>query len=828
MKIIVLLLIAPFVLLGQNAAPQALGTDISGRPEIIKTGQTCVITALYSDVDGVEDLKTCFLRIGHPAQPLTMQYDMATNQASVWAGAQGTDYLSPVSVKRTDQEDGESVMLRWQFFLRPQWPLTSSGIDFQVYAEDLAGASDGWNSDGSSLAYAEADYGTTIIAHGYQLLATSPPDWVRSMGLAIGKRLGNARVRQLNPDTGEFELISGGTIGSGADWEEILIVDWADESDIDTRGFSEAAADAFVAACIRLQTENPTPHFLDRIHLIGHSRGAVIISEMAERLLTLHSAGATEDFRFDGKIAEHIILTFLDAHPIWGDAVANNVNVDWVNPGTEERDQVLVWEGIDLGEGYYQPTTSSPHYLNPDGMPVYAARNRNLDETITNDQGDKNQISHTEVHAWYHGTIDPEATDDQLAAMVREEQNNLARASGMRRLRKTAISIDRSLWYGDRIGLVEGFAHCEHGGSVAYVDSLTQLDPTAPQAPFYDYKGDALFDGNFTYSGADVTNGGFPAWEYQGGDGSGSIDNEQLTLTATTTGGNRSRTHNWFYISRQAEGIQFSSDVVTSGEASLQIRLDEDVLEAWTLNSIPGQDTLFAPLSEEQKGYAGRITVELTGSPSSAVKVVIDDIHLVFAENNLTLTAPNGGENWQAGSTQMVTWTKNGSFSMFNLRYSVNGGTDWLALKDSISGNETSCAWLIPDTPSEQCLVRITGFFDSDSLTDQSDEVFTISGASVLNGRAEGLPTKFTLFQNYPNPFNPKTVIHYQLPRSAFVNLSVFNTLGQKVQTLVNQKQEAGTYAVSFDASGLASGIYLYRVQTGTYISGVKKMIVLR
>ncbi len=828
MNFAILLLVIPLFVWGQNTAPQARGTDISGQPEIIKTGRTCVVSALYYDADGVDDLKTCYLRIDHPTRPLTMQYDMAAGQASVWAGSQGADYLSPVSVQRTDLEGGTGVKLKWQFFLRPQWPLTASGINFQVYAEDQAGAFDGWNTDGSSLAYAEAEYGTTIIAHGYQLLATSPPDWVRTMGLAIGNRLGNARVRQLNPDTGAFELISGGTIGSGADWEEILIMDWADESDIDTRGFSEAAADAFVAACIRLQTEHPSPHFLDRIHLIGHSRGAVIISEMAERLLTLRNAGATEDFRFNGNIAEHVTLTFLDAHPIWGDAVANNVNVDRVNPGTEERDQVLAWEGIDLGEEYYQPVSSSPHYLNPDGMPVYAAWNRNLDETITNDQGDKNQISHTEVHAWYHGTIDPEASDDQLAAMVREEENNLARAAGMQGLRKTAISIDRTLWYGDHLGLVEGFAHCEHGGRVAYVDSLTQLDPSVPQEPFYNYKNDALFDGDFSYSGADVTNGGFPAWEYQGGGGSGSIDDEQLTLTATTIGGNRSRTHNWFYVSRQADEIQFYCNVVTDGDATLQINLDTDVLASWALSSIPGENTLSAPLSDAQKGYTKRLTVELTGTPGSGVEVVVDDIHLVFPKNSVTLTVPNGGENWQTGTTQEIAWNKNGSFSGFKLYYSINSGTDWLMVADSISGSETSYLWTIPENPSENCLVRIKGYFDADSVLDQSDALFTISGVSALDGKAGEAPIKFALLQNYPNPFNPKTVIRYSLPAPAYVRLRVFNTLGQNVRTLIDQKQKAGAYAVSFDASELVSGVYLYRLEAGKYFWDVKKMVVLK
>jgi hypothetical protein len=75
------------------------------------------------------------------------------------------------------------------------------------------------------------------------------------------------------------------------------------------------------------------------------------------------------------------------------------------------------------------------------------------------------------------------------------------------------------------------------------------------------------------------------------------------------------------------------------------------------------------------------------------------------------------------------------------------------------------------------------------------------------------LPTQYTLFQNYPNPFNPKTVICYQMPVSSEVELSIYNTLGQKVATLVNFKQAAGTYNVEWDASGFATGIYIYQLK---------------
>ena len=88
-------------------------------------------------------------------------------------------------------------------------------------------------------------------------------------------------------------------------------------------------------------------------------------------------------------------------------------------------------------------------------------------------------------------------------------------------------------------------------------------------------------------------------------------------------------------------------------------------------------------------------------------------------------------------------------------------------------------------------------------------------------------PSAFALDQNYPNPFNPNTSIKYSIPVNGLVNLSVYNTLGEKVLTLVNQNMNAGSYEVKFDASHFTSGIYFYRLDAGTY-SSVKKMILLK
>ncbi|NBW94867.1 MAG: T9SS C-terminal target domain-containing protein, partial [Bacteroidetes bacterium] len=91
------------------------------------------------------------------------------------------------------------------------------------------------------------------------------------------------------------------------------------------------------------------------------------------------------------------------------------------------------------------------------------------------------------------------------------------------------------------------------------------------------------------------------------------------------------------------------------------------------------------------------------------------------------------------------------------------------------------------------------------------------------------LPVEFALEQNYPNPFNPTTSIAFTIPNATPVQLDVFNVLGQRVATLVNgQTMPAGQHTVSFDASDLTSGMYIYRLQAGTGFSQTRTMMLLK
>ncbi len=168
--------------------------------------------------------------------------------------------------------------------------------------------------------------------------------------------------------------------------------------------------------------------------------------------------------------------------------------------------------------------------------------------------------------------------------------------------------------------------------------------------------------------------------------------------------------------------------------------------------------------------------------------------------------------------------------------YDAASEADWLnAYFGSTPGDETmykSHSIDLHDTFSagETILVRFRLFSDSntngwgwaiDNLKIQEEPV--VSDVNDINA----LPTVFSLDQNYPNPFNPTTTIRFGIPNESNVVLKVYNTLGQEVTTLVNEALKPGYHLVNFNASNLASGVYLYRIEAGDFVE-VKKLVLLK
>ena len=145
---------------------------------------------------------------------------------------------------------------------------------------------------------------------------------------------------------------------------------------------------------------------------------------------------------------------------------------------------------------------------------------------------------------------------------------------------------------------------------------------------------------------------------------------------------------------------------------------------------------------------------------------------------------------------------------------SVDNGNNWV----QVDSNLTDLDILSLAVDNNGVLFAGTG----------SDGVFKTGNApTAVKNTKTNLPATYSLSQNYPNPFNPATIISYQLSAISNVTLKVYDILGREIKTLVNQRQNAGTYHVSFDATGLSSGVYFYRIVAGGF-SETKKLLLLK
>jgi len=129
----------------------------------------------------------------------------------------------------------------------------------------------------------------------------------------------------------------------------------------------------------------------------------------------------------------------------------------------------------------------------------------------------------------------------------------------------------------------------------------------------------------------------------------------------------------------------------------------------------------------------------------------------------------------------------------------------------------------------EEDLTRVVGettTFTADAINGNLETPFVFTTLPIGD---ELVPYSFYLNQNYPNPFNPETTIEYGLPTDQKVKLQIFNILGQKIATLVNERQEAGRYKITFNATNptLPNGVYFYYLKAGDY-KRTRKMLILK
>jgi hypothetical protein len=191
----------------------------------------------------------------------------------------------------------------------------------------------------------------------------------------------------------------------------------------------------------------------------------------------------------------------------------------------------------------------------------------------------------------------------------------------------------------------------------------------------------------------------------------------------------------------------------------------------------------------------------------------------------VNMVSPNGGEVWSIGSENIIRWETNITDSV---RLDLLYGQQIVSTLDTTFGYPSAFRWLIPTnlTPDTSYKIIITSIINS-SIADTSNASFSIIPPSGIETENSDIPIDYELSQNYPNPFNPSTIINYQLPKSGYVSLIVFDVLGNEVAKLVEENKQSGKYEVTFDAPNLPSGVYFYTLSTGEFVS-TKKMLLIK
>jgi hypothetical protein len=210
----------------------------------------------------------------------------------------------------------------------------------------------------------------------------------------------------------------------------------------------------------------------------------------------------------------------------------------------------------------------------------------------------------------------------------------------------------------------------------------------------------------------------------------------------------------------------------------------------------------------------------------------LSDDEFTIVGNQITITSPNGGEQWVIGDPYFITWQDNlgGSIAIYLLK-----GAQIALIIDGSDASDGSYGWTIPANvqPGSDYKIQIESR-DNGNIFDISDAEFTITDVVSVENITNEIPDIYQLYQNYPNPFNPQTKIEFSLPEESTVSLKIYDLTGQEVDAVLeNENLFAGTFRFDFDASYLPSGIYFYILVAKSNISDLaiketKKMVLMK
>ena len=193
------------------------------------------------------------------------------------------------------------------------------------------------------------------------------------------------------------------------------------------------------------------------------------------------------------------------------------------------------------------------------------------------------------------------------------------------------------------------------------------------------------------------------------------------------------------------------------------------------------------------------------------------DVYGIFRSTDYGISWNSVGLNYQMvrsmttiGSTILVGMLDSGKVYV-----STNNGNSWKLVDEALTTNNPLTSFVSSNT-------NIFAGTEGDGVWRRP-----LSDLVAVKSQRNMSPQKFSLEQNFPNPFNPTTTISFDLPERSKVQLKIFNILGEEVKDLINEEKAAGHYEYQWNARGLASGVYFYRLKSGSFVE-TKKLILLR
>ena len=204
------------------------------------------------------------------------------------------------------------------------------------------------------------------------------------------------------------------------------------------------------------------------------------------------------------------------------------------------------------------------------------------------------------------------------------------------------------------------------------------------------------------------------------------------------------------------------------------------------------------------------------------------------APNLIKIAAPAPNEKWDNGTDVQIKWyIINWNIlykTKIDIKLSIDNGINWKTIASELF-NTGIYNWTISETPSDSCIIEIIDHNDSTVFSIQKFKIGSTPSAIKSDDRK--IPITFALEQNYPNPFNPTTIIRFSIPNVAsdfslsHTTLKVYNILGREIAVLVNKKQKPGYYEVKWDAGNHPSGIYFFKLTSGSFVQ-TKKAVLLK